>query len=84
MALPKKGMLTTVNICGRQYILPAEIARFNQRAAAGEFAKIPNPPPKRLLSVDNTASESRSVSRGGQHKAVGDSLSTSLSTGEKI
>jgi hypothetical protein len=34
-ALPKKGMLTTVNICGRQYILRAEIARFNQRAAAG-------------------------------------------------
>ena len=38
----KKGMLTTVNICGRQYILRAEIARFNQRAAAGEFAKLPN------------------------------------------
>ena len=24
----KKGMLTTVNICGRQYILRAEVARF--------------------------------------------------------
>jgi hypothetical protein len=51
----KKGMLTTVNICGRQYIFRAEIARFNQRAAAGEFAKSPNPPLKRLLRVDNTA-----------------------------
>ena len=40
----RKGMLTTVNICGRQYILRAEIARFNERAAAGEFAK----PPTRL------------------------------------
>ena len=42
----KKGMLTTVNICGRQYILRAEIARFNERAAAGEFAKPPNHPRK--------------------------------------
>jgi hypothetical protein len=42
----KKGMLRTVNICGRQYILRAEIARFNERAAAGEFAKPPNLPRK--------------------------------------
>jgi len=35
-------MLTTVNICGRHYILRAEIARFNERAAAGEFAKRSN------------------------------------------
>jgi hypothetical protein len=42
----KKGMLTTVNIYGRQYILRAEIARFNERAAAGEFAKPPNHPRK--------------------------------------
>jgi hypothetical protein len=55
----KKGMLTTVNICGRQYILRAEIARFNQRAAAGEFAKSPNPPRQGLLRVDNTACESK-------------------------
>jgi hypothetical protein len=48
---------TEVNICGRQYILRAEIARFNQRAAAGEFAKSPNPPRKRLLRVVNTACE---------------------------
>jgi hypothetical protein len=42
----KKGMLTTVNICGRQYILRAEIARISERAAAGEFAKPPNHPRK--------------------------------------
>jgi hypothetical protein len=42
----RKGMLATVNICGRLYILRAEIARFNQRAAAGEFAKPPNHPRK--------------------------------------
>jgi len=53
----RKGMLTTVNICGRQYILRSEIARFNQRAAAGEFAKAPNPPRKRSLRVDNPACE---------------------------
>jgi predicted site-specific integrase-resolvase len=46
----KNGMLTTVNICGRQYILRAEIARFNQRAAEGEFAKPPNQPRKYVLS----------------------------------
>jgi hypothetical protein len=32
-------MLTTVNICGRHYVLQSEVARFNARAAAGEFAK---------------------------------------------
>jgi hypothetical protein len=32
-------MLTTVNICGRHYVLRSDIARFNARAAAGEFAK---------------------------------------------
>jgi hypothetical protein len=45
----KKGMLRTVNICGRQYILRAEIARFNERAAAGEFAKPPNHPGKSIM-----------------------------------
>ena len=35
----KKKMLTTLNIDGRLYILRSEIARFNERAAAGEFAK---------------------------------------------
>jgi hypothetical protein len=45
----KKGMLTTVNICGRHYILRSEIGRFNERAAAGEFAKPPNQPGKCIL-----------------------------------
>jgi predicted site-specific integrase-resolvase len=45
----KKGMLTTVNICGRHYILRAEIARFNERAAAEEFAKNPIHPRKSIL-----------------------------------
>ena len=40
----KNGFLKTVNICGRHYILRAEIARFNKRAAASEFAKAPNYP----------------------------------------
>jgi hypothetical protein len=35
----KARMLNTVNIYGRQYVLRSEIARFNERAAAGEFAK---------------------------------------------
>jgi len=40
----KRGMLTTVNICGRHYILRSEVARFNARATAGEFAKQPTRP----------------------------------------
>ena len=42
----KNGFLKTVNICGPHYILRAEIARFNERATAGEFAKLPNHPRK--------------------------------------
>jgi hypothetical protein len=37
----KRGILNTVNIYGRNYILRSEIARFNERASAGEFAKTP-------------------------------------------
>jgi predicted site-specific integrase-resolvase len=45
----KMGMLSTINICGRVYILRSEIARFNARAVAGEFAKTPITP-KRVNS----------------------------------
>ena len=36
----RAGWLTTLNIAGRHYVTRSEIARFNRRAAAGEFAKI--------------------------------------------
>lgn len=46
----KAGMLATVNICGRHYVTRSEIRRFNERAAAGEFAKTPaRPKPKQNL-----------------------------------
>jgi hypothetical protein len=35
----RAGWLKTINIAGRVYITRSEIARFNRRAAAGEFAK---------------------------------------------
>lgn len=35
----KNGMLKTINICGRQYIMPDEQAEFMRRAASGEFAR---------------------------------------------
>jgi hypothetical protein len=35
----KKKFLSTINICGRHYVLRSEIARFNSRALAGEFSK---------------------------------------------
>jgi hypothetical protein len=40
----RAGWLNTLNICGRHYLTRAEIARFNTRAAAGEFAKEPARP----------------------------------------
>jgi hypothetical protein len=40
----RAGMLNTLNICGRHYLTRAEIARFNARAAAGEFAREPARP----------------------------------------
>lgn len=35
----KAGWLSSINIAGRLYFTRAEIARFNARAARGEFAK---------------------------------------------
>lgn len=35
----RAGWLRTLNICGRHYLTRAEIARFNMRAATGEFAR---------------------------------------------
>ena len=43
----RAGFLRTLNICGRHYLTRAEIARFNKRAAAGEFAKEPTRPKSR-------------------------------------
>ena len=44
---PRAGWLNTLNICGRHYVTRSEIARFNARAAAGEFAKPPTKPKRR-------------------------------------
>jgi hypothetical protein len=43
----RAGWLATLNICGRHYLTRAEIARFNTRAAAGEFSKEPSRPKRR-------------------------------------
>jgi predicted site-specific integrase-resolvase len=51
----KKGMLTTVNICGRQYVLRSEIGRFNERAAGGEFARTLGRPRKRAIVADQNS-----------------------------
>jgi hypothetical protein len=45
----KKGMLTTVNICGRHYILRSEIARFARAAIAS------NSQPSRYCHVGLTS-----------------------------
>jgi hypothetical protein len=44
----RAGWLNTLNICGRHYLTRSEIARFNARAAAGEFAKQPTRPRARI------------------------------------
>ena len=43
----RAGWLNTLNICGRHYLTRAEIARFNARAATGEFAREPARPKRR-------------------------------------
>jgi hypothetical protein len=43
----RAGWLNALNICGRHYLTRSEIARFNARAAAGEFAKEPTKPKRR-------------------------------------
>lgn len=52
----KYGWVDTVNICGRLYISRAEIARFEQRAAAGEFSKVHKTPIR----------ESPAIGKGGE------------------
>jgi len=42
----RDGRIKTENICGRQYIYPSEIARFNERVKSGEFAKKHKTPSK--------------------------------------
>ena len=36
------GVINTVDIFGKAYVLPEEITRFNARVAAGEFARKPS------------------------------------------
>jgi hypothetical protein len=44
----KNGWLRTVNLCGRHFVTRAEIAEFNRRLEAGDFAgKIANPHKKK-------------------------------------
>lgn len=43
----QKGLVSTVNIFGRLYISREEIARFEQRAMAGEFSQEVATPKKR-------------------------------------
>lgn len=40
----QRGWINTINICGRLYVTRAEIAKFEARAAAGEFSKVHKTP----------------------------------------
>jgi hypothetical protein len=50
----RAGWLNTLNICGRHYLTRAEIARFNARAAAGEFARQPVRPKRQTREQEST------------------------------
>ena len=43
----KKGILKTVNICGRQYLTQESIDEFYRRASAGEFAQVHKVPSRK-------------------------------------
>ena len=47
----RAGWLRTLNIAGRLYITRAEIRRFNERAATGEFAKTTSFPFRRKAGM---------------------------------
>ncbi len=40
----RDGLVNTINISGKIYIRQQEIQRFEERAAAGEFARVPHVP----------------------------------------
>jgi hypothetical protein len=65
----KKGMLTTVNICGRHYILRAEIARFNERAAAGNLPSRPSTQ-EEVYSLHSGQAHNQSDLASGRYKAA--------------
>ena len=46
----QRGWINTINLAGRHYVLRSEVARFNKRAADGEFSRKPNQP-KRTSSA---------------------------------
>lgn len=61
----RDGMLKTVNICGRQYVRSEDVADFNRRALAGEFAKDHTTPRK-----PGAQAETEPRSRRRQAKAL--------------
>jgi hypothetical protein len=44
----KRGWISTINIAGRVYIDRAEIKRFEERAANGEFSKVHATPARKV------------------------------------
>jgi hypothetical protein len=47
----RDGILKTVNINGKLFILPSDLAEFNRRVASGEFSKEIAPPSAPRLHV---------------------------------
>lgn len=53
--LRRKGILRTVNLCGRHYVPADAIVEFNDRLARGEFAKVPSRPGPKKAKVKRAA-----------------------------
>jgi hypothetical protein len=53
----REGLIETCNLHGRQFVTPAQAARFIARLEAGEFSKVKKVPPppraRRAVSQDN-------------------------------
>jgi hypothetical protein len=43
----RKGWLKTINICGRQYVTPAAMREFLERAERGDFAQVHKAPKRK-------------------------------------
>ncbi len=62
----KRGLIQTVDIFGRVYVSGDEIAKFEARATAGEFAKSAKPAPKVYEAARQKRELTASAKMGGR------------------
>jgi hypothetical protein len=65
----REGLVTTLNIAGKIYVLDEEIERFTQRAQAGEFAKQPVVPSRSRVDASTSNTDPANSGSGGDASA---------------